>query len=328
MSTATKRTRTPPVTAGVDLGGTKIQTVVLRKHEVVGSARVLTPQTGVAGDVIEAIAGTIRTSLEAAEASVTELRGAGVGTPGEIDAAEGAVLLAANVPGFSERVELGPLLSAALGGPKVIVGNDVSVGVLGEYARGAGRPYKNLLGVWVGTGVGGGLVFSGKLHDGRGAGGEIGHMVVEPGGRRCPCGRRGCMEAYAGRAAMEARARKLVDEGHKTKLFEIMEKRGRTRLSSGVYARALKRGDKMTEKLIGDAVWALGVGLASAQNLLDLEAIIVGGGLGDRLGQPFVDRVVEEMTPHLFVEHDPPVVLRTELGDLSGAVGAAVLAGG
>jgi glucokinase len=316
------------VTAGVDLGGTKIQTVVLRKHEVIGSERVLTPQTGAPSDVIEAIAGTVRTSLEAAGATVSDLKGVGIGTPGEIDADEGAVLLAANVPGFSERVELGPLLTAALDGPRVTVGNDVSVGVLGEYARGAGRPYKNLLGVWVGTGVGGGLVLRGQLHTGRGATGEIGHMVVEPGGRHCPCGRRGCLEAYAGRAAMETRARKLVEEGHKTKLFEIMEKRDRTHLSSGVYARALDHGDKMTEKLIDDAVWALGFALASAQNLLDLEAIIVGGGLGDRLGQPFVDRIVEKMTPHLFVEHDPPMVLRTELGDLSGAVGAAVLAGG
>jgi glucokinase len=84
----------------------------------------------------------------------------------------------------------------------------------------------------------------------------------------------------------------------------------------------------MTKKLIEDATRALGIGLASAQNLLDLEAIIVGGGLGDRLGQPFVDRIVAQMTPHLFVPDEPPVVLRTELGDLSGAVGAAVLAGG
>ena len=151
-------------------------------------------------------------------------------------------------------------------------------------------------------------------------------MVVEPGGLRCPCGRRGCLEAYAGRLAMERRARKLVKQGRKTELFSIMKKQGRTSLSSGVYARALKRGDKLTKKLIDDAVWALGVGLASAQNLLDLEAIVIGGGLGDRLGQPFVDRIVEAMQPHLFAH--APTVLRTELGDLSGAVGAAVLAGG
>jgi glucokinase len=326
---ASTESKTPAagVTAGVDLGGTKIQTVVLRKEEVVGSSRVLTPQTGDPADVIGAIVGTIRTSLEGAGASQSDLQSIGIGTPGEVDAKAGAVLLAANVPGFSDRVELGPLVSAALGKTKVTIGNDVSVGVLGEFRRGAGRPYKNLLGVWVGTGVGGGLILDGELHDGRGAGGEFGHMVVLPGGLPCSCGRRGCVEAYAGRVSMEKRARRLVKRGHKTSLFKIMKKRGRERLSSGVYARALAQGDRMTKKLIDDAAWALGIGLASAQNLLDLEAVIVGGGLGDRLGQPFVDQIVAQMTPHLFAD-DPPIILRTELGDLSGAVGAAVLAGG
>jgi glucokinase len=199
--------------------------------------------------------------------------------------------------------------------------------VLGEYERGAGRPYKNLLGVWVGTGVGGGLIIRGELYDGRGAGGEFGHMIVKPGGLRCSCGRHGCVEAYAGRVSMERRARHLVKRGHKTDLFRIMEKHERTRLSSGVFARALEHGDKMAKELIDDAAWALGIGIASAQNLLDLEAVIVGGGLGDRLGQPFIDQIVEQMAPHLFAD-EPPVVLGTELGDLSGAVGAAVLAGG
>jgi glucokinase len=323
MSTTNKK-----VIAGVDLGGTKIQTVVLRDGKVAGSDRVLTPQSGVPGDVIDAIVGTIRASLEAATAPDADLGGIGIGTPGEVDADAGAVLLAANVPGFSDRVELGPLVSKALGGAKAKVGNDVSVGVLGEFTRGAGRPFKNLLGVWVGTGVGGGLILDGELHDGRGAGGEFGHMVVKPGGLPCSCGRRGCVEAYAGRVSMEKRARRLVKRSHKTNLFRIMKKRGRNRLSSGVYARALKSGDRMTKRLIEDATWAVGLGIASAQNLLDLEAIIIGGGLGDRLGQPFVDRIVEQMTPHLFVPEMPPKVLRTELGDLSGAVGAAVLAGG
>jgi glucokinase len=319
--------RAVPVIAGVDLGGTKIQSVVLRNEEVVGSARVLTPQTGDPADVIDAIVGTVRSSLDAAGATESDLRGIGIGTPGKVDANAGAVLLAANVPGFSERVELGPLVSAQLGNAKVTVGNDVNVGVLGEYERGAGRPYKNLLGVWVGTGVGGGLIIEGELYDGRGAGGEFGHMIVKPDGLRCACGRRGCVEAYAGRVSMERRARQLVKRGHDTDLFRIMEKHERTRLSSGVYARALEQGDKVAKKLIDDAAWALGIGMGSAQNLLDLEAIIVGGGLGDRLGQPFIDQIVEQMTHHLFTD-EPPIVLGTELRDLAGAVGAAVLAGG
>jgi glucokinase len=151
-------------------------------------------------------------------------------------------------------------------------------------------------------------------------------MVVQPGGRLCTCGRRGCLEAYAGRASMEAHARALHQRGRKTILFEIMEKRGRSHLSSGVYARALAKGDKMTKRLLDQASWAVALALASAQNLLDLEAIIVGGGLGDRLGASFVERVVERMKPHLFADDNPPVVLPTELGDLAGAVGAAVFA--
>ena len=319
---------TRKVVAGVDLGGTKIQTVVLRNGKVAGSQRVLTPQTGEAGDVIAAIAQTVRDSLEQAGAAPGDLASVGIGTPGKIDAEHGIVELAANVPGFGQPVELGPLLSQSLGDVPVHVDNDVRVGVLGEFKRGAGRPYRNLLGVWVGTGVGGGLISDGELHDGRGAAGEIGHLIVQPDGRLCSCGRRGCLEAYAGRARMEARAASLVKRGQKTKLFAIMKERGRDHLSSGVYAKALESGDKMTESLVDDAAWALGFALASAQNLLDLEAIIVGGGLGDRLGQPFVDRVIAEMQPHLFAPARPPVVLRTELGDLSGAVGAAVHAGG
>ena len=309
--------------AGVDLGGTKIQSVVLRDGEVVGSARSATPQTGVAEDVIRTIAETIRSALGGT--ATTRLDGIGVGSPGEVDGAAGTVELAANVPGFSERVELGPILSKAMGGVKVAIENDVQVGLVGEHRRGAGRPYRNLLGVWVGTGVGGGLILDGYLHIGRGAAGEIGHLVVKPGGLQCSCGRRGCLEAYAGRARMERRAKRMVRHGHKTALFTIMKKRGRDRLTSGVFARALEQGDRLARRLIDDAVWALGIALASCQNLLDIEAIVVGGGLGDRLGQPFVDRIVEQMTPRLFVPDKPPTVLRTELGDLSGAIGAAML---
>ena len=315
------------VTAGVDLGGTKVQAVVLRDAEVTGSARVPTPRTG-AGDVIGAIAGTIRASLEQASAKPSALRSICVGTPGEIDSTAGTVSLAANVPGFEGRVELGPLLSETMDGVPVRIANDVSVGVLGEFERGAGRSYRDLLGIWVGTGVGGGLVLNGELYHGRDTAGEIGHAVVKPGGRRCSCGRRGCLEAYAGRVCMEQRARYLQKRGTATILFRIMKAEGRDRVSSGVFAKALKSGDKLTRQLLEDAAEALGIALASAQNLLDLEAIIVGGGLGDRLGRPFVDQIAERMAPHLFIPDKPPVMLTTELGDLSGAVGAAVLAGG
>src|SRR6266542_3409846 len=315
------------LTAGVDLGGTKIQTVVVRSRKIVGSARVPTPQTG-ADDVITAIAGTVQTALQQAGDTAPDLEAIGIGTPGAVDREAGVVFNSPNVPGFKVRVEIGARLSSALGGVPVSLENDVRVAMLGEQRRGAGRPYRNVLGVFVGTGVGGGLILEGKLRDGRGAAGEIGHTIVKDGGRLCSDGRRGHLEAYAGRGRMEARARKLAKKGQRTVLFDIMKKKGRTRLSSGVWARALKKKDKMARSLIDDAVWALGIALASAQNLLDLEAIIIGGGLGDRLGRPFIDRIAAAMEPRLFVPDNRPKVLGTELGDLSGAIGAAVLAGG
>ena len=194
-----------------------------------------------------------------------------------------------------------------------------------EFELGAGREFDSLLGVFWGTGVGGGIVIDGKLWTGRGSAAEIGHMVIKEDGRRCPCGRRGCLEAYAGRASMEARARRMAKRGHRTELFEIMEKRGRTRLTSGVWARALEREDEVAVKIVKRAIKALGTGVASAENLLDTEAVVIGGGLGVRLGQEYADRIAAEMQPHLFVDERPPVVRVAALGDLGGAIGASLL---
>jgi glucokinase len=117
-----------------------------------------------------------------------------------------------------------------------------------------------------------------------------------------------------------------VKRGRKTALFEIMEERGRERLTSGIWARALKGGDPVAVELVDRAVEALGSGIASAVNLLDIEAVIIGGGLGVRLGEPYVERIRAAMLPHLFVAENPPDVRLAALGDLGGAIGAALLA--
>ena len=255
---------------------------------------------------------------------VSELEGVGVGSPGAVDAKAGTVGEASNLPGFGDPFPLAGALSERLG-LRVMLGNDVSVGVQAEFVLGAARDASSLLGVFWGTGVGGGLVLDGKPWVGRGAAGEIGHMVVKRGGASCPCGRRGCMEAYAGRGAMEKRARKLVKRGEQTVLFEIMEERGRDRLASGVWARALKRRDPMAIALVDRAVKAHGGGIASAINLLDVGTVVIGGGLGTRLGEPYVRRIDAAMQPHLFVDERPPEVKLAELGDLGGAIGATLL---
>jgi glucokinase len=308
---------------GIDLGGTKIQAVVVDEvSTVLGSARRPTPTEGGPEDVAGAMEQALRDAAKAAELEPAELAGVGAGSPGVVS--DGTVSGARNLPGWKGSFPLAATLSSALG-PEVRIGNDVQVATDAEFHLGAGRLYSSLLGVFWGTGVGGGLILDGEAWTGRGGAGEIGHMVVELKGARCTCGRRGCMEAYAGRAAMEGHARELMAKGRKTDLFKLMEEHGRTRLTSGIWARALERGDKLAHHLLDRAVVALGAGIASAQNLLDVEGVIIGGGLGVRLGHPYAARISEAMQPHLFDDAHPPHVHVAALGDLGGAIGASLL---
>lgn len=314
--------------AGVDLGATKIQAVVVGPdHAVVGQARHPTPTEGGPPEVSARIAATVTEAAESAGVAVEELGGVGIGSPGAVDQEAGTVAHARNLPDWDDPFPLAATLAEALGAP-VRVDNDAQAAVLGELELGAGSPFSSFLGVWWGTGVGGGIVLDRHLWLGRSAAGEIGHVVIKRGGARCPCGRKGCLEAYAGRGAMEARARSELDQGRKTILFELMEKRGRTRLTSGVWAAGLHHHDDLAKELIDRAVLALGAGIASAVNLLDVEAVVIGGGLGTRLGEPYVERIAAAMAPHLFVDDRPPVMLTAALGDLGGAIGATLLVEG
>lgn len=309
---------------GIDLGGTKIEAIIVdHEHKVLGQARQPTPTTGGPRDVTAQLVKVLLEAAAGAGVKSSALLGVGVGSPGDIDRKTGSVSSARNLPGWEGAFPLAETLAAKLK-TKVYVGNDVQVATEAEFELGAGKPYSSVLGVFWGTGVGGGLILDGKPWLGRGGAGEIGHMVVKLDGAQCPCGRYGCMEAYAGRAAMEARARRKVDKGAKTDLFKLMKKHGRTRLTSAVWAEALARKDELTVELIDRAVAALGAGIASAVNLLDVEAVIIGGGLGVRFGQPFAERIAAEMHPHLFNDTRPPAVRVAGLGDLGGAIGAAL----
>jgi glucokinase len=314
-----------PPRAGVDLGGTKIQTVVVDgRSKVLGQSRVPTPADDGAGAIVETIAKAIGAAAEEAGLATDSLVGVGVGAPGGIDPDKGVLINPPNLPGFGDEFPLGPELEQQLG-TRVFLGNDVSVATDAEFRLGAGKPYNSILGVFWGTGVGGGLILDGKQWVGRGSAGEIGHVVVHPGGDKCGCGRKGCMEAYAGRGRMEEKARHRHKKGEKTRLFEIMEKRGRDRLTSGIWARALAHEDKLAIELVDAAIEALGIGVASCVNVLDPEAVIIGGGLGIRLGEPYAKRIAKAMQPHLFVDDHPPAIKVATLGDLGGAMGAALL---
>lgn len=312
---------------GVDLGGTKIQAVIADPdHNVLGQARRPTPTEGGPPDVVAAIVEALQEAAEQAGVAPSALSGIGVGAPGAIDEAAGTLGSAGNLPDWKDPYPLAGELAEKLGARTVRLGNDVQVATDAEFTLGAAREFSSLLGVFWGTGVGGGIVLDGKPWLGRGAAGEIGHIPVHHHGLKCPCGRHGCMEAYAGRRAMELRARRAVEkDGEKTVLFEIMEEKGRDRLTSGIWWRAIERGDELAERLIEEAVDAIGIAVASACNVLDPEAVIIGGGLGVRFGEPYARRIEDAMMPHLFHDAHPPVIRVAELGDLGGALGAALL---
>ncbi|HET9051431.1 MAG TPA: ROK family protein [Candidatus Dormibacteraeota bacterium] len=314
------------VLAGVDVGGTKIQVVVTDAgFRRLGESRAQTPRTGGPPAVVRAIGDLVAQAL--ADAGRPRASAVGVGAPGTIDCRRGIVSRSPNLAGWMDPFPLAAELAKLVGAP-VSVDNDVRAGMLGEHRLGAARPFSDVIGVWFGTGVGGAVILGGELRRGRaGACGEIGHACVRPGGRRCGCGRRGCLEAYAGRASMERRARRLAGRGRETQLFRLMERLERDHVTSGVLARALEHGDALAHQLLDRAVWAAGAAIASAVNVLDVEAVVIGGGLGSRLGAPFVHRIASEMQPHLFVDGDSSVrVLPAALGDYAGALGAATQA--
>ena len=304
---------------GVDLGGTKIFAVALDGDKVVAEGKRKTPTQGGPLAVVDAMAAVV-SELVGDE----NVAGVGVGAPGVVDAQDGTVRSAPNLPGWMEPFGMGSALSESLGGLPVEVDNDVNVGTLAEHRMGAGRGADNLLGVFVGTGVGAGIILNGELRRGpSGAAGEIGHTIVRRGGRTCGCGGRGHLEAYAGRAVMERRARELEAKGRDTVLVELAPAR---RMTSGVFVRALAAGDPIAVELIDDAVAALGAAIASAVALLDLPLVVIGGGLADRLGPAFVSRVEQAVRSELFPKNPSLRVVPGELGDRGGAIGAALVA--
>lgn len=310
-------------TIGADLGGTNISTVVLDGDRVVGRSKLKTPTAGDRGGVVDVLSAAVHDALDDAGLRPADVSGLGVGSPGVV--IDGTVGGASNVPDFAERFSLADMLEAKLDLPTRVV-NDVTAAAVGEHRQGAGRGCDNLLCVSVGTGVGGGLVLGGQPYEGRGGAGEFGHIIVRQGGAVCPCGRRGCVEAYAGRRAMALAAERAEAAGRSTILFDVMREKGKSRPSSGVFAAAYARGDEVVADLLDDAVAALGAGIASAVNLLDVDLVVLGGGLGDRFGERFRTRIEAAARPLLFLQPPRVRVVAAELGDDSGAIGAALLA--
>jgi glucokinase len=302
--------------AGIDVGGTNIEVALVDDdHNVVDRAKESTPTDGpdaVASCIVELVAQFDKRPSAA-----------GVGIPGPVS--DGVVTRPPNLQNWPDEVPFAPQLRDALDMP-VEVGNDANVGALGEWVAGAGRGSKFMLGVWMGTGVGGGLVLDGRPYTGAfGGAGEFGHMIVHQGGAQCGCGRRGCIEAYAGRASMERFVEMALAGGRDSAIYEIRDDKGKDRLTSAVWAKALHEGDSLATELVAEAVQAVAVGVGSVINLLDLDRVVIGGGLAEKLGQDLADDIAEAAVPWTLVPRDDRTFVVAELGDDPGVIGAAAL---
>ena len=310
---------------GIDLGGTKILTGVIGAgNEILGRSKRSTPAKEGAEAILKAIVECVDEALGMARVRRDEIAGAGVGSPGPLNSETGVILFSANLN--VRDFALGPDLSRQLGRP-VLVQNDVRVGGYGEFRLGAGRGYQNLIAAFVGTGIGGCLVQGGQVVTGAtGNAGEIGHIVLKAGGPKCGCGARGCMEALASRTAIARRITRAMRKGIPTVLSEKLSRKS-GRLKSGDLADAVAASDQVALREVHRAAHFLGLGLGSLINVFGPEIVIIGGGVTEALGDPWLELVRTAARRQALTDRDGRIrIERAALGDDAGILGAALLA--
>ena len=303
---------------GIDVGGTKINAFrVARDGTIAERSSIPTPADDEAATLGAMVA--LARSL-----TTPEVLAIGVGAAGMVDATEGVLRFAPNLAW--RNLPIARRMRDALGLP-CQVDNDASMAAYGEFRLGAGRGYRHLLLVTVGTGIGGGIVADGRLF--RGANGfaaEIGHIIVEPRGPLCGCGNRGCWEQVASGGAIGRMGRETVLEHPRSLLWRLADG-DRSKVTGKIVTEAAQRGDEVSVGIVAEAGRRLGEGIAGLVNVLDPQVVVVGGGVivaGDLLLDParmsFLDAVEGP-------EHRPRVpIVPAQLGNDAGAVGAATLA--
>ena len=322
MATATKE-----VMVGIDMGGTSLRAVVVNaQNEILAIEKQPTNVKQKPAGLIRDMASMVEDVVRAAGLRKAQLRAVSIGAPGAVDPVHGVVYHAPNL-GW-EAVPLGAELKKILRVP-VFAENDVNVGVAGEHALGAGRGAKELVGMFIGTGIGGGFISRGELYLGmRGAAAEVGHMIIQADGPLCNCGNHGCVESLASRTAMERDVRAAIRGGQKSCVLKLMEERGKERMTSSVIQRALRKNDPVMRKVIKRAQYYLGIAVANLVNILDPECVVLGGGVTERLGEEFVAPIRKTAYENFLRRHDATKVkiVPGALADNAGALGAVVLA--
>src|SRR6516162_3055561 len=267
---------------GVDLGGTKILAGLFdHSLENLGTAKVSTKSQRGVDAVIERIDRCVRDAVDEADLSLKQIAGIGIGAPGAVYFSNGSVIFAPNMEGWKD-VALKKELEKHLGVP-VFVENDANIAVLGVHVVELKAKPKSVVGIFVGTGIGGGLVVNGELYSGfNHTAGEIGHMVIDVNGPKCGCGNKGCFEALASRTAIFQRIKAGIKDGQKTILTEMLGN-DLADLRSGDLRKAIRRGDKFVDGIVESASEYIGIATANLINILNPEVFVLGGGVIEAL---------------------------------------------
>lgn len=311
---------------GVDFGGTSVRLgLIARDGRIRRRRRLVSRELGTPAEFVARLSEAIRALTRAQGFDPSRLAGLCVGAPGPVDSERGVVHELVNVPGW-RRVPLAEQLERRLR-CRCLVDNDVNLFTLGEWRFGAGRGAGQLIGITLGTGVGGGLVCEGALYRGAsGAAGEVGHMLVDPRGRRCGCGQRGCLEGQIGTRAILARGRSALR--HRRGILARLARQANGAMSAPLIRRAAYLGDPDARRVWTDVGRWLGLGLANLVHLLNPDRIVIGGGLSHswRLFAPTAMAVLRERT--FPIAAGAVQVVRGRLGDDAGMLGGAALVWG
>jgi len=310
---------------GVDVGGTKIYAGVFNSGmECVGTARLSTKSDRGAEAVIERIARCVRDAVDECDLSLNQVRGIGAGAPGAVDPEAGRVIFAPNLDW--KDVLLKKALEKDLEVP-VFVENDCNICALGVYEMELKSKPQHVVGIFIGTGIGGGLIINGEMYAGfNKTAGEVGHMVILAGGPKCSCGNNGCFEALASRTAIFRQIKEAVEEGQKTVLTEMLGPKLED-LRSGDLRKAIRRGDKFVSRIVEQAAEYTGMAVANLINLLNPEVIVLGGGVIEALEDEMMGIIAETATKGALAGTAKGVeIVASKLGDEAGIVGGAVLA--
>ena len=311
---------------GVDMGGTKILSAVIdAEGNILGTAKVSTKADEGTSAVLDRIADSIQKAIDKSGVNEASIEAIGIGAPGPLDPATGVVIFAPNL-GWKD-VPLKAELEARTG-ISTFVDNDVNVGTLGEHAFGAAQGVQNVVGIFVGTGIGGGIILKGELfHGASKTAGEVGHIIVKAGGPRCGCGTRGCLEAIASRTAMAKQFRKAIKKKGKKSVLTKLTDGDLSVVRSGVLVKAIQANDKLTLKVFKKVTKYLGIGVGSIVNFLNPEMIVLGGGVVEALDDTFIDNIRTYAEKYALPDTLNGVqIVRAKLGDNSGILGAAALA--